>query len=334
MEDKETSPFSFSFRNFTSDSVASSSNALPNLGPSFDRETTEFGMGRNLPQSNVVNGITLNNATESSREPLPFIPNYLRNTPIDLNNRALGRSIIPLPSKWNRYDAGRDLRVRENELADNDDATAIRTDHPIPIVSGIYYFEIDIIFGGKTQNWNWNKEVWTYLNARRVIFQKMTGWDRYSFGYHGDDGRTFHNGHRWETDPYGPLYSTGDTIGCCVDFFNRSIFYTKNGINLGEVNILRGGYLGINLGGVNFLQESFEFMKYDLYPVIGMKNEPVYVEANFGTRPFKFDIDYYAKKRFKEVGRDQLSHIASGLYPVDDYLSLLCQEFRLKNLEF
>ncbi|CAG8546589.1 15617_t:CDS:2 [Acaulospora morrowiae] len=329
MEDKETSPFSFSFQDFTSDSVASSSNALPNLGPSFYSETTEFGMGRNLPQSNVINGIMLNNATESSREPLPFIPNYLRNTPIDLNNRALGKSIIPLPSKWNRCDAGRDLRVRENGLGV--EALIMMRRQPleriIPFPSYLEFIILKLILYSVEKHR-------IGIGTKRYGLTLMPGWDRYSFGYHGDDGRTFHNGHRWETDPYGPLYATGDTIGCCVDFFNRSIFYTKNGINLGEVNILRGGYHGINLGGVNILQESFEFMKYDLYPVIGMKNEPVYVEANFGTRPFKFDIDYYAKKRFKEVGRDQLSHIASGLYPVDDYLSLLCQEFRLKNLEF
>ena len=29
-----------------------------------------------------------------------------------------------------------------------------------------------------------------------------------------------------------PLFTTSDTIGCCLNFMNGTIFYTKNGVNL------------------------------------------------------------------------------------------------------
>ena len=56
----------------------------------------------------------------------------------------------------------------------------------------------------------------------------LIDWDNNnSWGYHGDDGM-------FCGKIYGPLFTTGDTIGCCLDFINNMVFYTKNGINLGN----------------------------------------------------------------------------------------------------
>ncbi|CAG8440641.1 2769_t:CDS:2 [Acaulospora colombiana] len=123
-----------------------------NFDSSFDIETTNES--RILPLSNVINR-TSNDVAENLHIPRPFIPTYLRNTLIDMNNRVSKES-IQLPSGWNKYDAGDDIRVKECGLgaevvSDNHEAAAIRTDYPIPVISGIYYFEIDIIFGGKTK---------------------------------------------------------------------------------------------------------------------------------------------------------------------------------------
>ena len=52
-----------------------------------------------------------------------------------------------------------------------------------------------------------------------------------SWGYHGNDGY-FHYSEKKEW--YGPLFTTGDTIGCCLNFINGTVFYTKNGVNLGN----------------------------------------------------------------------------------------------------
>lgn len=62
---------------------------------------------------------------------------------------------------------------------------------------------------------------------------RAPGWEQESWGYHGDDGRSFaaQNGGR----DYGPKFSIGDVIGCGVNFKTGSAFYTKNGQFIGKV---------------------------------------------------------------------------------------------------
>jgi hypothetical protein len=58
------------------------------------------------------------------------------------------------------------------------------------------------------------------------------GWERHTYGYHGDDGQIFHN--RGRGTPWGPRYTTGDTVGCGINFKTKEIFFTKNGQFLGS----------------------------------------------------------------------------------------------------
>lgn len=58
------------------------------------------------------------------------------------------------------------------------------------------------------------------------------GWDKHSYGYHGDDGHSFCSSGTGQ--PYGPTFTTGDVIGCCVNLINNTCFYTKNGHSLGN----------------------------------------------------------------------------------------------------
>jgi|SRR6218665_63687 len=60
----------------------------------------------------------------------------------------------------------------------------------------------------------------------------LSGWDKNSYGYHGDDGNSFCCSGTGQ--PYGPTFTTGDIIGCCVNLIDGSCFYTKNGVNLGK----------------------------------------------------------------------------------------------------
>jgi SPRY domain len=64
-------------------------------------------------------------------------------------------------------------------------------------------------------------------------FLHNTGWDKNSFGYHGDDGNMFCSSGTGQ--PYGPTFTTGDVIGCCLNLIDGTCFYTKNGINLGAM---------------------------------------------------------------------------------------------------
>ena len=91
-----------------------------------------------------------------------------------------------------------------------------------------------------------------------------------TFGYHGDDGHKFEESGRG--DAFGPTFTTNDIIGCGVSR-DRRCFYTKNG---------------------EFLGVAFRNLPPNLFPTVGLETEGEVVEANFGQRPFKFDIEKYA----------------------------------------
>lgn len=57
------------------------------------------------------------------------------------------------------------------------------------------------------------------------------GWDKQSYGYHGDDGHSFSSSGNGQ--PYGPTFTTNDIIGCGVNLVDNTCFYTKNGHHLG-----------------------------------------------------------------------------------------------------
>jgi hypothetical protein len=63
----------------------------------------------------------------------------------------------------------------------------------------------------------------------------MPGWARGSWGYHGDDGKIF--AEEGTGSNYGPTYGTGDVVGCGIDLQSGTIFFTKNGENLGNHSI-------------------------------------------------------------------------------------------------
>lgn len=96
---------------------------------------------------------------------------------------------------------------------------------------------------------------------------RMPGWDKHSYGYHGDDGGIFHGkGHMIRR--FGPRYGTGDTVGCGIDYANQSIFFCLNG---------------------QFLGYAFEKVDLSLIPVIGVDTH-IPIGCNFGERPFVFDV--------------------------------------------
>ncbi|KAL7547311.1 hypothetical protein ACHAWF_010630 [Thalassiosira exigua] len=113
-----------------------------------------------------------------------------------------------------------------------------------------------------------------------VIERKMPGWDNNSYGYHSDNGRFYHV--QKSNLQRGPLFGAGDTVGCGFDYSKRMIFFTKNG---------------------EFLQYAFgkvgrDVVDMGLYPTVGVdSNCPVF--ANFGTHPFKFDLNRYGKEGHK-----------------------------------
>ncbi|CAG8703001.1 12964_t:CDS:2 [Acaulospora morrowiae] len=207
----------------------------------------------------------------------PFIPKYLQNSPLDIHNRTAENPIL-LPSKWNFAARAKGVSVERNQLGieyiGTGMAAAIRSDHPIPKEAGIFYYEVDVIDSGP------RSLIGIGFGRRSSYLNRQPGWDHSTIGYHGDDGLVFlETGIRGNA--YGPLYFSGDTIGCCLNYYDQTVFYTKNGINLGIA--------------------STRIFAGKLYPMVGMRNRFACLEVNFGARPFKYNIEYHAKTIFDKA---------------------------------
>ena len=69
------------------------------------------------------------------------------------------------------------------------------------------------------------------LVGTNTSLSRLPGMDGISYGYHADDGKTFTsslNGCK-----YGPPFSTGDVVGCCLNSVDHTVFFTLNGAKLG-----------------------------------------------------------------------------------------------------
>lgn len=175
-----------------------------------------------------------------------------------------------LPQAWSPKDKANYISLSENNLKvhykgvgkGHKDAAAVRATHPIPSSCLLYYFEIKIISKGR------DGYMGIGLAAQGVSNQRLPGWDKQSYGYHGDDGHSFCSSGTGQ--PYGPTFTTGDVIGCAYNLVENSCFYTKNGLNL----------------GIAFA----DLPHVPLYPTVGLQTPGEEVEANFGTEPFHYDI--------------------------------------------
>ncbi|RIB14339.1 concanavalin A-like lectin/glucanase domain-containing protein [Gigaspora rosea] len=152
---------------------------------------------------------------------------------------------MDLPTAWNLDNKSTNLNV---------DSSGLRVN---------YENEVDIIDEGKDTciTIGFCKKSFN-LNGR------MPGWDDDSWGYGGYSGNfycCFVIG-----SPYGPSFSTGDTIGCCLNFKNNTVFYTKNGVNIGI---------------------AFRNLKGTLYPCVGLHSHGDSIEVNFGSRKFKYAVN-------------------------------------------
>lgn len=75
-----------------------------------------------------------------------------------------------------------------------------------------------------------------------------SGWEKGSYGYHADDGCVFNSSGTGQQ--FGPVFTTGDVIGCGFNLVDRSMFFTKNGIRLGTIE---------NMNLLSFIEYFFTF---------------------------------------------------------------------------
>uniref|UniRef100_A0A915E4E7 B30.2/SPRY domain-containing protein n=1 Tax=Ditylenchus dipsaci TaxID=166011 RepID=A0A915E4E7_9BILA len=177
-----------------------------------------------------------------------------------------------LPRHWSATDRFNSLNISNDLLrirykgkgASHKDAAAVRANRPIPKSTIVYYYEIKII----------NKGIHGYMGVgfseKSVNLNRLPGWDSISFGYHGDDGNFFSSSGKGVE--YGPTFTIDDIVGCGINFATREIFFTKNGINLGVAS------KNVSISA-------------ELYPTVGMQTVGEMIDANFGQKPFMYDIE-------------------------------------------
>jgi len=71
------------------------------------------------------------------------------------------------------------------------------------------------------------------FSGSKASLEKLPGWEPESWAYHGDDGKVFCCQSTGKS--YGPKFTTGDVVGCGINFTKGSAFFTKNGVFQGEV---------------------------------------------------------------------------------------------------
>ncbi|KAI9362698.1 hypothetical protein BD770DRAFT_359510 [Pilaira anomala] len=210
-------------------------------------------------------------------KPIPITLQPLSDTS-NLEEEQLIELDLRLPTAWNPKDKSSNIEVGSNGLdlsytgpgLEEADAALVRSNFPMRSQTGIFYFEMKVISKGA------HGFIGIGFCYGENNLERLPGWNTNSWGYHGDDGHSFAGSGTGKD--YGPRFTTGDTIGCGVNFSDRSAFYTKNGWHLGTA----------------FKDLIF---KKPIYPAIGLRTQREKVTTNFGNEPFVFDIEKYVRKQ-------------------------------------
>ncbi|KAI8639990.1 hypothetical protein BD408DRAFT_420470 [Parasitella parasitica] len=221
-------------------------------------------------------------------KPLPNNANK-KSTTTCLEEKQLEELDLRLPTLWNPRDKSKNIEIGYNGIdlsyigpgKQETHAALARTNFPIRPQCGIFYYEMKVISKGD------DGYIGIGLCGASNKVERLPGWDADSWGYHGDDGHSFAGSGTGKN--YGPCFTTGDVIGCGVNFADNSAFYTKN-----------GKFLGVAFTDMNLSQA--------IFPAIGLRTPGEQVTANFGHEPFVFDIAQYVNdQRIKFIDEITLS---------------------------
>uniref|UniRef100_A0A915DS63 B30.2/SPRY domain-containing protein n=1 Tax=Ditylenchus dipsaci TaxID=166011 RepID=A0A915DS63_9BILA len=147
---------------------------------------------------------------------------------------------------------------------------SIRSNTPIPKGLDFYYFEMTVSKSGK------NRKLVIGLSEQEFgLGNNLPGFDEWSVGYHGHTG--YKHAICRDGAQYGPTFGSKDIIGCGLNFKAKTIFFTKNGVYLGD---------------------AFERAQTEvaLFPTIGMASNKSEIMLNFGQNKFCFAIDQHREK--------------------------------------
>ncbi|SCM23043.1 conserved Plasmodium protein, unknown function [Plasmodium chabaudi adami] len=132
----------------------------------------------------------------------------------------------------------------------------------------IYYFEVEIL-----QCTNFSKIV-IGMTSKNYTVNKNPGFEYNSFGYKSDDGKKIIDG---KLDSYSSGYTKNDIIGCGINYFDNSAFFTKNGKYLGKICTINPKYDYYGTVGLSTLGDKIKFHMnnfiFDIYNLIHEENE-------------------------------------------------------------
>ncbi|KAK4686841.1 Ran-binding protein 9/10, partial [Tremellales sp. Uapishka_1] len=148
---------------------------------------------------------------------------------------------------------------------DDKDAASLYTIREIPVECGIYYYEVEVLDKGAQGFMS------VGFTKRLVNMKRLVGWEKGSWGWHGDDGMIFEG--QGVGRHFSEGWGTGDTVGCGVDFRSGQAFFTKNGKMVGHC---------------------FSKLAAGIYPAVGLRTPRESIAVNF-TGPFLFDISGYCQ---------------------------------------
>ncbi|KAI3644334.1 hypothetical protein MP228_010498 [Amoeboaphelidium protococcarum] len=239
------------------------------------------------------------------------------------------QSINQFPSGWSTKDkcaildlSRQQLRVTYSGPGKSDsDAASVRANTYARPYHSIHYYETTIVDKGR------DGYIGIGYQLQNVSLARLPGWELQSWGYHGDDGNSF--GCSGTGVPFGPTFTTGDVIGCGVNFHSGDIFYTKNGSLIGVA--FRDFYRQLNLqssSGSSARTSSVTITRQNLqlYPCVGLRTVGEIVESNFGQKPFRFDIIQYIKEEKAKLYQ-QVIH--SSYDVLEDDLGLIVLNYLL-----
>ncbi|KAG7758306.1 hypothetical protein KL947_002685 [Ogataea haglerorum] len=147
-----------------------------------------------------------------------------------------------------------------------------KADFSVHETIGIYYYEVEVLFG-----LNSGSEITIgYMDGDQPeeIISSLRGHDENAWGYKGKDGKLVSFEECRFSVRTSCKFGNKDVVGCGVNFINRSIFITKNGVFLGEAFSLPSNMKRV-------------------VPVVSLGSWNS-ISTNFGhTKSFRFNIDNY-----------------------------------------
>ncbi|RKP35087.1 concanavalin A-like lectin/glucanase domain-containing protein [Dimargaris cristalligena] len=185
--------------------------------------------------------------------------NPYQNSPVSLSPEDRAWIIAQGVSAW-RFESHPQASVQVLEptvVQFTGGESCIQTNLPVPKAKLVYYYEVKVVKmdPGTTVAVGWA--------TRPYPWWRMSGYSRYSIGYHSNQGLIYRN------QPFTPLasideYSEGDVIGCGFRHRSGKVFFTRNGELMGILNAR---------------------MFYTVYPTIS-NTGPCVLQANFGSSEF------------------------------------------------